>query len=213
MEVVCRAGAYAEGIRTGAPDAVQVADRWHLWHNLAEAVEKTVIRHRAELCLPSAVDGSGPTAVVDPPAPETESDQRLAVRIRERYFAVQQLVSQGTSLSAISRKLSLDCRTVRRFARAPEVEELLTAAESRTSLLDEFKPYLHQRFHAGCTDAARLTREIVKLGYRGSDNTVRRYLQPLRDAHAELPSPPVAPTVRQVTGWLTRHPDRLTNDD
>lgn len=215
VEVVCRdrAGAYAEGIRIGAPDAVQVADRWHLWHNLAEAVEKTVIRHRADLRLPAADDGSGPTAVVDSPAREAESEQRLVVRTRERYTAVQQLVSKDVSLSAIGRKLSLDRRTVRRFARASEVEELLTTAESRTSLLDEFKPYLHQRFHAGCTDAARLTREIMKLGYRGSDKTVRRYLQPLRDADTALTLPPIAPTIRQVTGWLTRRPDRLTDDD
>lgn len=37
---------FAEGAAVGAPQAVQVADRWHLWHNMGEAAERAVAQHR-----------------------------------------------------------------------------------------------------------------------------------------------------------------------
>lgn len=39
-----RAGAYAEGARRGAPDAVQVADRFHLYCNLTQALQRVLER-------------------------------------------------------------------------------------------------------------------------------------------------------------------------
>ncbi|MFI0813797.1 transposase [Streptomyces echinatus] len=53
VEVVCRDRApfFAEGAAAGAPQAVQVADRWHLWHNLSEAAERSVSQHRRCLRL------------------------------------------------------------------------------------------------------------------------------------------------------------------
>ena len=216
VEVVCRdrAGAYAEAVRSGAPGAIQVADRWHLWHNLAQAVEKTVARHRLELQGPPPVPSDAVTEV--PPVPiarPSPPEKPLTVRTRERHAAVQEQLAAGASISAIGRALSLNRRTVRRFARTADVEQLLGKAGSRGSLLDPFKPYLHERFNAGHTDAAALTEQIKALGYRGSDKTVRRYLQPFRETRTAPPAVPIPPTLRQVTGWLTRHPDSLDEDE
>jgi hypothetical protein len=47
VEVVCRDGsaAYAQAVTEVLPKAVQVTDRWHLWHGLGEAVGKEVASH------------------------------------------------------------------------------------------------------------------------------------------------------------------------
>jgi transposase len=225
VEVVCRdrSGAYAEAIRTGAPDAVQVADRFHLWKNLGEAVEKTVAAHRRALAEPPP-DQPGPADQPEPdtppvpvpddqpPAAPAAPETRLVARTRARYREVQALLAQGLSRSAVSRTLGLDPHTVRRFANATSVDDLLVKT-TKASKLDPFKAHLHARWNAGVTDAARLTEEISELGYTGSDKTVRRYLHRFRDGRPAPPPGPVPATVREVTRWILTHPDRLDPDD
>jgi transposase len=224
VRVVCRdrAGAYAEGAATGAPDAAQVADRWHLWHNLAEHTEKTVARHRG--CGAQQPTEDRPLAEPDARpdlrelAEQAALDRReasaLAVRTRERYAAVQALREQGKGIKTIMRELGLAKETVRRFARAGSVEDLLaTARDGRSSILDEFKPYLHHRFNLGHTNGSQLFTEIRDQGYRGSLGTVLGYLRPFRALGAAPPAVPPPPTVRAVTGAILRHPDRRDADD
>jgi transposase len=233
--IICRdrAGNYAEGARDGAPDAIQVADRWHLWHNLAEYAEKTVAAHRG--CLKDQpggdahgndAPGAAGTPGQEPPGqaggaqvpPDGSLDacgreRRLVRRTRDRYAEIRGRLNAGESLSAISRATGLDRQTVQRFARAGSAEELLGKATSRESKLDHFKPYLHQRWNDGVTDAAALHAELRDRGWAGSEQTVRRYVRPFRQAHAAPgPAPPV-PKTRQITRWLLTRPDHLHADE
>jgi transposase len=237
VQIVCRdrAGAYAEGARNGAPDALQVADRWHVWHNLADAVERTVARHRD--CLPAALD-----AVTDPDPQDTgtESDaahptdrndhatvpaampvrpgertDRIASRTRERYAAVHALLAEGVGIKAICAQLGLARGTVRRFARADAVEELLARNDTgrRPSLLEQFKPYLHRRWNEGCTNATDLFAEIKARGYRGGQKIVRQYLHPFRTAGC-VPAPArKPPSARRVVSWIMSDPATMEADN
>jgi transposase len=130
-------------------------------------------------------------------------------RTRERYAEVRGRLDAGESLSAISRVTGLDRKTVQRFARAGSIDELLVKATSRESKLDEFRPYLHQRWNDGVTDAAALHAELREQGWAGSVQTVRRYVRPFRQAPAAPGPAPAVPKTRQVTRWLLSRPDRL----
>ena len=209
--VICRdrAGAYAEGARDGAPGAAQVADRWHLWHNLAEHTAKAVARHRA--CLKqiaaAAEQEQLPSEPIVAAVPAAES--RLAARMRDQHAAVQALYARGMGLRAIARELDVDRKTARRFAHAATGDEAVARAVSRPTVLDRYQPHLHRRWNQGCHDAAVLHAEITALGYRGSLRTVYRYLQPLRTGTGPAPLT-IAPKVGEVTSWLLRRAEDLS---
>ena len=237
IEVICRdrGGAYARAAREAAPGAVQVADRFHLWQDLAEAVDKTVLACLAALSPPSpgpqdpqpAAAPAGPAGA--PAGPDGFRDQhgherRLVARHRERYTAVQALRAQGCTIREIARRLGLARNTVLKFAQAASIDELLVKATSRPSILDPFKPYLSQRWNQGCTSAAALHEEIRARGREGGILTVERYLRQFRTADGRdrqaraqpqltAPSAPALPKPRQITRWIMTHPDHLASHD
>ena len=227
IKIICRdrAGAYADAGRQGAPQADQVADRWHIWHNLCEHAGKAAARHRA--CLEEPASGEPAQASV-PGAPEVPDLQQaaieaaarragesvLAIRTRQRYDLVQSLKAQGMGIKPIKRETGLAKETVRRFYRAGSVDELLAKVkDGRPSILDEYKPYLHQRWNQGCTNIIRLHAELKERGYKGSYGTVRDYVLPFRGAGAAPPAVPGPPKARDLARWILADPGNLDDEE
>jgi transposase len=216
-QVICRdrAGVYSDGGTRGAPDAVQVADRWHLWHNLGEAVEKAVARHRQHL---AAAASASPPATQDqaaPHAPAAERSRGIAARTRRRHADVHRLLADGRSQAAIAAELGLSRNTVRRFARAADPGELLVNDWTPRSpgILHTYEPYLRERWNSGCTNATALWQEIRGRGYRGGYSSVRDYLARFR-GNAVMPAlAPEPPKPRAVTSWIMTRPDDLDPAD
>ncbi|MFA1551971.1 ISL3 family transposase [Actinomadura chokoriensis] len=217
VEIVCRdrAGAYAEGIARGAPEAIQVADRWHIWRNLGDAVERAVARQRRHLHVlaEKAQVPEAPPARRTSQGPEGRKD-RVAVRTRQRHAAVHALLAQDLTIPQIADELQLSRNTVRRFARTADPGQLLVhnGTGKRTKDLQAYDSYLRTRWNQGCTNARRLHDELAALGYRGAITTVRQYLQPWRTG---LPAPAARrpPTVRQATAWFLSSPARVDPAD
>lgn len=216
VEVICRdrAGGYAEGAATGAPDAIQVADRWHLMHNLSEAVRKVVTAHRR--CLRTMSTAPADSSEVSPPhdVPARPEGRRTS-NARTRHAAVHELLAKGMALKAISRALQLNVKTVRKYARAQAPEQLVSPnPPTGRSVLAAFKPYLHSRVEQepdASTDM--LFQELHQRGYRGSLRTLREYLAQLRRQVPKAPPPPPVPSARQITAWIMRPDDKLDETD
>ncbi|KJY32388.1 hypothetical protein VR46_34430 [Streptomyces sp. NRRL S-444] len=168
IEIVCRDRApfFAEGATRGAPQAFQVADRWHLWHNLGEAAEKCVYRHRS--CLRPAPEQ--PEESQEEPEPTASSPwptgHRFAERTRTKHATIHALLAAGHSKRSVARQLGMTLNTILRFSRAASPEEMFTGQwQNRATRLDAYKPYLDQRWQEGCTNAWKLWEEIKEQGY------------------------------------------------
>ena len=195
IEIIARdrAGAYADGIRQGAPEAIQVSDRWHLLRNLGDAVRAVVDRHHGDLHR-AAKQMDQPTPA--PPAEQASSDpavrtvtaaqrrsQDAHARRHDRYEEAARLRAAGVSISAIAASLGAERKTVRGWLRSGKAP--LWHKPPQGSILTQHEVYLDGRWAEGCRNAALLWRELVKLGFRGRPGIVRKWAEGRRKAEPQ----------------------------
>ena len=229
-----RADDYIKGTTQGAPQAVQVADRWHLLRNLRDALRRVVDRLRSK--IQQTLEATHPV----PSSPETEAlagdsrareeptEEPQPTRYRQRqlerrqrrlelYQQIRDLHQYGVSHREIGRRLRLNRATVRRFARAESFPERAFRRTPRRT--DPVVAYLWERWNAGCRNAVRLFEELQARGFEGSYYMVRRRLagwrrqaQSGRPDKASKASPGHYISPRRIV-WLLSQPDAELDSD
>ncbi|GGR26880.1 ISL3 family transposase [Deinococcus ruber] len=212
-----RASVYADGARQGAPNAVQVADRWHLLKNLKDAVQATLLPWQTEVRQSLGGAGAPPadTETGTPRPPFAAAPEHLApcLPIPEhtqlQFDRIQALRRAGSTLQTIATDVGRSRNTVRKYVAldtcpAPQ-------RRARPSQLEPFKPYLMERFERGCDNARVLWEEVRLQGYAGGATMVRSFLAPFRgqgtpQAHCP-PSRARPPSIRTLSCLLIQGPE------
>ncbi len=194
----------AEGSSRGAPDALQVADRFHLLQNVREMLQRLLDGQQdalvaatrpesppsdpppvllAEQVVAPAAAAPGDTKppadtaeASSPPNQAVHQSQERRDRLQARYTEVRELHAQGVGIRAIAARLQLSRTTVRCFVAASQFPERATK-RPQPSKLDPFIPHLEAQLAAGKDNGTQLWRELREQhGYRGSRVLVSRWV-------------------------------------
>ncbi|GHO56351.1 transposase [Ktedonobacter robiniae] len=203
VEIVSRDGSaeYATAIRQGAPQALQVSDRFHIIQNLAKAVKLLLARCRDEI-------GSTQWRPLTPPHVQRAQQARRGQRLSQ-YQQIMALAKEGVKDAEIARRTKLSVRTIQRWRAHDSFPEV--KRRQRRSRFDPYKGYVLRRWQEGCTNGYQLWRELREQGYAGSARSVYNFLQPLSKG---LVTPALQQELAcfsaQETTWLfVRDPDDL----
>jgi len=230
VEIVTRdrSRAYAEGTTVGAPQAIQVADRWHLANNLVGALEATLARY------PSCLQGAPAQEKAANSKSEELSDSRnqstakadmLAAREAKRvmrqaqYEQIIALNKQGVRKVDIATTVGVSVPTIKRWLAHGTFPERKRRA-SQPTILDPYRAYVHQRWQEGCHNLAQIYREINVRGFAGFYSTVYALCRELEQMNGtSMPSTPLSQALkrpnrryspRQAAFLFIRRPEKLS---
>ena len=229
-----RSTEYTRAITENLPQAVQVADRWHLLQNMREAMQRLLTRQRVDVeqafkataiattaqSATSIDAASMPTSLAIPAlavlnprfsrgASERAGSLSSRVRRQQRYEQVRALKANGGTISQIARLMDLSHVTARKYFYAEEFQERKPNRRVK-SFLDAFVPHLQKRFDAGCRNASQLWREVRDLGFTGSTKQVSRWVYLRRETLASTTPKPylqsAADQIKTARTWMSDLP-------
>jgi transposase len=213
-----------EGVTLGAPEAIQIADRFHLLRNVVDALDDVQAqrRHMGSTAFRDAVrstHGVPPAVPTGPPPWESLAPAPVARQPSFRVGPAQWerarvLRAEGCSIRSIGRALGLTPKTIRRLlARPAPPQQEYMHFRPVPKPVAPFLPYLQQRWLEGCRNGRQLTRELEARGYQGSGSSVRWLIARWRPA--KPPRPAYRPRLlRKHVRWLLlRDPKHVKEEE
>jgi transposase len=201
-----RGGGYGQAAANAAPQAVQVADRWHLMENVSaaflEAVRRSMRSIREVL-----------NATVINPALLTRAE-----RIQYDGFLLRQdsnrmitaLAAAGMPIKKITRQTGRSRKLVRSVLRGGDGDVF----RCRSSILEPFLVKLAAEWDGGCRNGAELWRRLRAAGFRGGVRVVAEWAtRRRRNEKIGLTLSRTAPPARLLSRLLTTRRDRLSKAD
>jgi len=172
-----RGGDYAKGAKQGAPDAKQIADRWHLLKNLSETMQHYFPRKQQTLKTAATEPQSASLEEPVPTIPwhtgmtkrqEEKSQQYHQERVK-RYHQIHDLRAKQVDVAAIAHQVGMSRQGVYIYLQMKQPPQRTRIHRPGGSSLEPHKEYLIRRWNEGCRNAQLLYREIKAAGYTGED--------------------------------------------
>ncbi len=218
-----RGGDYASAAASGAPTAIQCADRFHVLKNLGEALEGVLARHLATHHR-SQAEKSWATPLEEvrskqPPKLSPKEAELSQAKREERLAHYQQILAlrkQGFSQTIIAKQVGVGHATVSRWLKSDAFPG--QQPRQRMTGFDPHLPFLYERWEAGCHNIAQLYRELVVHGYTQSYRSVYKQLVRLlpegkKNAAKECGLSPTPVSSRRATFLFLRRSEDLEADE
>lgn len=187
-----RSPIYIEAINLGASKAIQVADRWHLLHNLVETIERTLNRRYKvlQVAFRKTIEDRTKTENAVEKCPPISSERNISLtryekqrqQMREKRHAqfeeIHQMKQNGLSIRAISRTLCIGREKVRKNLANEQPPEY--KRQRQKTILTPYWTHLEQRWISGCQNGMTLWKEIRGMGYSGTYGSMARQVASLR---------------------------------
>lgn len=178
-----RSKEYKAGIDAALPDVLQIVDRWHLYRNLRERIEKILAKR----------------------TPKSRKPSEKTVSHRQKWFDhVRYLHARGYSSRVIARALDMNRGTVINYIKSDHLPDW-NKGVPRRSKLEKYDNYLRKRWREGEHSATILWKELKHLGYEGKLKSVRRYLRRYQENRGRSP--------RQTAWLFITEPGKLDLED